>query len=189
MKFDTVNKAIKFATDAHTGQYRKGTEIPYIVHPLEVGVIAATMSDDENVVAGAILHDTVEDTSTVIEDIEKNFGSDIASLVAGESENKREGTPEKDTWKLRKQETVDHLAHCNDIRIKIIALSDKLSNLRAISRDYNSIGEELWQRFNQKNPAEIKWYYESFLDTCSELSEKDAYKEYSELVKKVFGKY
>ena len=188
MKFDLVNKSIIFATNAHNGQYRKGTEMPYIVHPLEAGVIAATMTDDEETVAAAFLHDTIEDTPVSKEELAKEFGETVAYLVANESENKREGIPEKDTWKIRKQETIDHISSCKDIRIKIIALSDKLANLRAINRDYNTLGEAFWQRFNQSDPSEFKWYYSSFLESCNELGDKQAYKEYAELVDKTFGK-
>ena len=55
-----VQKAIDFATKVHEGQYRKGTDRPYIVHPLEVGQIVATMTDDEEIISAAILHDTIE---------------------------------------------------------------------------------------------------------------------------------
>ena len=56
-----INKAIAFAVKAHEGQPRKGTEIPYIFHPLEVGMIVSRITDDEEVIAAAVLHDTVED--------------------------------------------------------------------------------------------------------------------------------
>lgn len=78
---------------------------------------------------------------------------------------------------------------CTDKKVKIVALSDRIANLRAINRDYITFGECFWNRFNQKNPAELKWYYSSFLDTCKELSDTQAYKEYAELIGKAFGKY
>ena len=55
-----IDKAITFATKAHEGQFRKGTKLPYIVHPLEVGVIVSRMTQDKEVIAAAILHDTLE---------------------------------------------------------------------------------------------------------------------------------
>lgn len=189
MNSDLINKAIVFATEAHKTQKRKGTEIPYIVHPLETGVIASAMTDDDRVVAAAFLHDTIEDTGTDKETLTELFGERVAYLVANESENKREGTPEGETWKIRKQETIDHLKCCTDNDIKIIALSDKLANLRAISRDYAELGVKFWSRFNQSNPSELKWYYASFLDTCRCLENKQPYKEYAELIEKVFGKF
>ncbi len=189
MNSDLINKAIVFAAEAHKTQKRKKTEIPYIVHPLEAGVIAAAMSDDDRVVAAAFLHDTLEDTGTNAETLKELFGERVAYLVVNESENKREGTPESETWKLRKQETIDHLRNCTDEDVKIIALSDKLANLRAINRDYAELGEEFWKRFNQSDPSELKWYYSSFLDTCKSLESRQPYKEYAELIEKVFGKF
>ena len=56
-----VQKAIDFATKVHEGQYRKGTDRPYIVHPMEVGKIVSTMTQDEEIISAAILHDTIED--------------------------------------------------------------------------------------------------------------------------------
>ena len=55
-----IDKAIEFATKAHEGQFRKGTKRPYIVHPVEVGDIVATMPDAEEVISAAVLHDTIE---------------------------------------------------------------------------------------------------------------------------------
>ena len=60
-----IDKAITFATKAHEGQFRKGTKLPYIVHPLEVGVIVSRMTQDKEVIAAAILHDTLEDCKEV----------------------------------------------------------------------------------------------------------------------------
>ena len=70
---------------------------------------------------------------------------------------------------------------------KIIALSDELSNIRAIYRDYNKLGDELWNRFNQKDKKEHAWYYGSFIETLAEYKGSAAYEEYCELVNKIFG--
>ena len=63
-----IERAIAFATRAHEGQFRKGTTRPYIVHPLEVGEIVASMTDDEEIISAAILHDTIEDCEGVTKD-------------------------------------------------------------------------------------------------------------------------
>lgn len=84
-----IDKAIAFATKAHEGQVRKGTSRPYIVHPLEVGEIISSMTEDEEVIAAAILHDTIEDCEGVTEEIlQREFGERVAFLVAQESEDK-----------------------------------------------------------------------------------------------------
>ena len=184
---DIFDKAIVFATKAHSGSCRKGTDIPYIVHPLEAASIVSTMTNDKNILAAAVLHDVVEDTKYTNEDIRNEFGEEVARLVDAESENKREGTPEAETWKIRKQETLDHLKNHADITAKMIALGDKLSNIRAIARDYAKLGDEFWNRFNVKDKNEHAWYYQSLIEAFSELSDQPAYKEYVKLVKEVFG--
>ena len=189
-KIDTtlVTRAVIFAAQAHDGAVRKGTSIPYIVHPMEAAAIAAGLTDDPEVIAAAVLHDTVEDTTTTLDQIEAAFGPRVAELVEAESEDKRENQKAEDTWELRKQETIDHLQQCTDRDVKILALADKLSNLRAIRRDYLAVGDELWDRFHQKDPEKIGWYYRSFVGACAELDGMPAYAEYKELVEKVFGK-
>lgn len=181
-----LNQAIIFATKAHEVQFRKGTKIPYILHPMEAAAIVGTMTTDDEIVAGAVLHDVVEDTKTTVEEIKELFGERVASLVASESEDKREDKPAESTWKIRKQETLDHLKNA-PIEVKMITLGDKLSNIRAIHRDYNIIGDELWQRFNQKDKKEHYWYYQGVADCLTELNVYQAYKEYVDLVEKTFN--
>ena len=182
---NVLDRAIIFATNAHADQFRKGTQIPYILHPMEAAAIVGSMTTDEEVIAGAILHDVVEDTETTVEDVIRMFGERIGSFVASESENKREDLPAESTWKIRKQETLDHLSAAT-IEVKMITLGDKLSNIRAIYRDYQVIGDELWQRFNQKDKNERYWYYSSIAKCISELSNYPVYKEYQELLEKTF---
>lgn len=184
---DIFDKAIVFAAKAHSGSFRKGTTTPYIVHPMEASAIVATMTDDKTILAAAVLHDVVEDTDYTIDDITKEFGEDVARLVSAESEDKRDNLPSEVTWKIRKQETLDHLKDKATKEEKIITLGDKLSNIRAMHRDYLEIGDELWNRFNQKDKSEHAWYYKSIAELLSDLSDTSAYQEYVELVNKVFG--
>ncbi len=87
------NRAIQYAVDAHANQLRKGTNIPYIVHPMEAAAIVASMTQDEEILAAAVLHDVIEDTNRTRQDIEKEFGKTVAAYVASESENKLENLP------------------------------------------------------------------------------------------------
>ena len=177
--------AIIFATKAHEGQFRKGTQIPYILHPMEAAAIVGSMTTDEEIIAGAVLHDVAEDTDTTVEDVIALFGERVGSLVASESEDKRENLPAESTWKIRKQETLNHLATA-PIEVKMITLGDKLSNIRAIYRDYQRIGDKLWNRFNQKDKNEHCWYYSEIARCVAELCEYQAYKEYCDLIDKTF---
>ncbi len=183
---NVLDRAIVFATEAHEGQFRKGTQIPYILHPLEAAAIVGTMTTDTEIIAGAVLHDVVEDTDTTVEQVRELFGERVAELVASESEDKRENLSAESTWKIRKQETLDHLKTAS-VDVKMITLGDKLSNIRAIHRDYNMVGDELWQRFNQKDKNEHYWYYQGIADCLTELEDYEVYKEYRELLRVTFN--
>lgn len=181
-----INKAITFATQAHKGAVRKGSKLPYILHPLETAVIASTMTTDENVIAAAILHDVLEDTDVTYEQLKQEFGL-IADYVQFESENKRRNLPPEQTWHIRKQETIDHLTNETRLELKIIALSDKLSNIRSLYHDYQQLGDTLWQRFHETRKSEHGWYYKSLVNALSDLDHTLAWHEYKTLVQQVFG--
>lgn len=182
---DKFDKAIVFAVNVHSGQKRKNG-VPYILHPLEVAAIAATMTDDKDVLCAAILHDTVEDTEVTSEQICNEFGEKVAGLVASETEDKRHGTPPEQTWRIRKEESFEVLRTTQDINIKILWLSDKLSNMRSFYAVYQKAGDSLWQRFHQKDKAEQYWYYNTVAQLLSDLRDTLAWKEYNELLEKVF---
>ena len=183
-----LDDAINFATKAHAGVSRKGKTRPYILHPLEAMNIASTLTEDEEVLAAAVLHDTVEDTDVTKADIKAAFGSRVADLVAAESEDKREDLPAESTWETRKQETIKALKTASR-DIKIICLGDKLSNLRELSRDYAELGDALWERFNQKDKAMHCWYYSSLYEILKdEFGDVPVIHEYGNLLEKVFDR-
>lgn len=180
-----LDRAITFAVKAHQGMERKGKGFPYIVHPMEAVCIVATMTNDQELLAAAALHDVIEDTDTTAEDLKKEFGERVAMLVEAESDDKTGGS-KAETWHQRKQDTLDRLRNA-DLDIKIVALGDKLSNMRAIAHDYAVLGDELWNRFTVKDPAEHAWRYHALAEALSDLSDTDAYKEFHTLVNKTFG--
>ena len=177
-----INKAIKYATDAHEGQHRKGSNKPYILHPLEAGIIVSQIRNDEDLICAAILHDVIEDTDKTYEMVREDFNERIADLVFAESEDKSR------SWKERKGYTLESLAKEKSEDIGIVTLGDKLSNMRAIDRDFENIGDELWKRFNVKDKNQHKWYYSGLVDSLSYLSEYNEYQEFKNLVYKVFYK-
>ena len=99
-----LQRAIEFAAEKHAGQFRKGTTIPYFTHVMEAMEIVSRMTEDEEIRAAAVLHDTLEDTDTGKDELVRNFGQRVADLVAAESENKREDQPAEETWITRKME-------------------------------------------------------------------------------------
>ena len=179
------DKAVLFAVRAHAGTERRGKGFPYIIHPMEAAEIVATITPDPELLAAAILHDTVEDTSVTVEDIRREFGDRIASLVAAESDIELAGQSEEESWHARKQAAIDRLA-ASSHDAKIVAMGDKLSNMRAISRDYAVIGDKLWNIFHVKEKSEHAWHYRGLAASLSELSDTFAYQEFKELISKVF---
>ncbi len=187
-----VGEAIRFAVNAHEGQLRKGTTLPYIVHPMEVlGILAAMDADAELLMAGA-LHDCIEDGKlpceeglrpVTREDIAKRFGERVVALVAAHSEDK--SLP----WEARKTIALNELAEAAPDLQKMV-LADKLSNMRAIARDFKAIRDELWTRFQAPKEKQA-WYYAGGVDALRSLAsdEKAApfYGEFCALVREVFG--
>lgn len=178
-------RAVVFALKAHEGQTRKDGGV-YILHPLEDAAIVGTMTNDLEVLAAAVLHDTVEDTPVTEQDILDNFGERVAELVAHETENKRPEQDARDTWKIRKVESLEVLKNCGSTETKMLWIGDKLSNMRSLSRDFEKVGPSIFERFNETDPREQRWYHETILDYTSELSEYPAYREYKALVHAVF---
>ena len=185
---ELISEAIVFAVKAHDGMRRKKSEAPYILHPMEAAVIVGTMTDDQNLLAAAALHDVVEDAEISIEEIEEKFGKRVRELVQSETEDKRADRPPTETWRIRKEESLEVLKNAEDDAILMVWLGDKLANMRAIYRDFKVEGVTMWERFNQKNVSEQAWYYRSIADLTERLSHTSAWIEYKTLTELVFGK-
>ena len=185
---ELVSEAISFAVKAHDGMRRKKSKAPYILHPMEAAVIVGTISDDQNLIAAAILHDVVEDAGIAIDEIEEKFGSRVRELVESETENKREDLPPEDTWRIRKEETLEVLKNTDDLGIVIVWLGDKLANIRSLYRTFKAEGDSMWQQFNQKDVNEQAWYYRTIVKLTERLSHTSAWLEYKTLTELMFGK-
>ncbi len=137
-----IEKAYKLADEAHKTQVRKSGE-PYIIHPLCVAIVLADLEMDKETIAAGLLHDVVEDTTYTSDEIEKEFGADVALLVDGVTklqslqfgENRDNAVMDKDKEKLELQaENLRKmfLAMAKDIRVIIIKLADRLHNMRTL---------------------------------------------------------
>lgn len=183
---ELLDRAIVFAVKAHAGTERRGKGFPYIVHPMEAMEIVATITPDQELLAAAALHDVVEDTDITADDIRRAFGDRIANLVVAESDVFVDGVSEEDSWHARKQAAIDRLARAPH-DAKIVAMGDKLSNMRAIARDYAVKGDALWQIFHAKDPKDHEWHYRGLAASLSELKDTFAYKEFVSLIDQVFA--
>lgn len=184
---ELLDRAILFAVRAHAGTERRGKGFPYIVHPMEAVAIVSTMTPDQELLAAAALHDTVEDTDVTVEQLREAFGERIAHLVADESDTFEAGVSEEESWHARKQAAIDRLSRASR-EAKMVALGDKLSNMRAIARDYALKGDALWSLFHVTDPAEHEWHYRGLADALRELSGTFAFQEFEQLINQVFSK-
>ena len=180
-----LDRAIIFAVKAHSGVERRGKGFPYIVHPLEAMAIVSTITPDQELLAAAVLHDVVEDTDVTVEMIRKEFGDRVASIVANESDTLEIGLNEEDSWMTRKQKAIDRLAQAS-LDVKIVALGDKLSNIRAIARDYSAMGDKIWDLFHMKNRLVHEWRFRALADSLRDLENTFAFKEFENLINQVF---
>ena len=185
---ELVSEAIIFAVNAHDGMRRKKSEAPYILHPMEAAVIVGTMTDDQNLIAAAVLHDVVEDAGITIEEIEERFGKRVRELVQSETEDKRDNLPPAETWRIRKEESLAVLKNTEDLGVLMVWLGDKLANMRSLYRDWKVEGDAMWQRFNQKDARQQAWYYRSIVTLTQRLEHTSAWIEYKTLTELVFGK-
>ena len=170
-----VTDATIFASQKHDGMLRKGTDLPYIVHPAEVMAIASALTSDPEILAAAVMHDVIEDCGVSEEELAQRFGSRVAHLVASETQLSC-GDP-RATWDARKREAIDRIA-AGGRDVKLIALSDKLSNMRAIRRDYDRYGDATFLRFHQHDMRRHAWYYRSIVALLKgELGDTAAWEE------------
>src|SRR5690625_1704628 len=179
-----INRAIQFATVCHANQTRKGTEIPYILHCLEAGTIAANLTNkdgsvDSDIVSASILHDTIEDAYVSYETIKEVFNENVANLVRSQSEDKSK------KWIDRKQDTINFLKTNTSKDVEIATLADKLSNMRSIFKDYEVEKEKLWDKFNAGKESQY-WYYNSIAESLYQVRDTNEYREYKDLIKKTF---
>lgn len=160
--------ALSFASRLHSRQVRKGTSIPYISHLLAVTSLALEFGADEDEAIAALLHDAIEDQGggSTEETITRLFGENVARIVRGCTD--ADVTP-KPPWEERKRAYIAHLEHASP-SVRLISCCDKLHNARAILRDYEQLGESLWERFTGGKGG-VLWYYGELAEAFLRLSE------------------
>ena len=166
MLTERIAKALALAVEAHDGQKRKGTNIPYIAHPLGVASIALDHGADEEQAMAALLHDAIEDGGQqYAKRIREQFGDRVADIVKGCTDGVPDASGKKESWKLRKERYISHLQLSSD-DVLLVSGSDKLHNARAIVEDLLRIGPAVFDRFTAPQEQTI-WYYETLSDVFS----------------------
>ena len=178
-----LNEAILYAAKMHSGQLRKGTTLPYIVHPIEVLTILSRMNAHEELLIAGVLHDVSEDTEATIEDVAVRFGTEVAHLVNAHTEQNKD-LP----WWERKLKSIEHLRTAPR-DVKLLIMADKLSNIRSMAADYAYVGEKLWDRFCADKTMQSR-YYAMSIDALADMAEdpdgKWAYRELQEHYNTIF---
>lgn len=177
-------EALTLAARLHANQVRKGTDIPYISHLLAVAALVLENGGDETAAISALLHDAVEDQggAQTLHLIRERFGDEVAAIVDGMSDTDQ--TP-KPPWQERKEAYIAHVESAPR-RERLVSAADKLHNLTAILRDYRTIGEKLWDRFNGGREGTL-WYYRALLDAYKRAGDTPLVEEIERLVNELDG--
>ena len=180
-----VERALRFAAACHSGASRKGTDQPYILHPVATVAALDGMDADFDLLAAGALHDVLEDTQATLLDVYEQFGVDVAALVNAHTEDKRR------VWYQRKLQAIAQATDAG-LREKKLILADKLANLHSMYNDRRKVGDKLWQRFNAPKSMQA-WYYGRLLAALAPMKghteTANAYQEMNGLVKDLFVNY
>jgi len=174
--YSQIDRAIGFAARAHKNQKRKTSNIPYIAHPVGVAMILLEMGCDESFIIGGLLHDTVEDTTVTLEEVEQVFGAEVAQIVDGCTE-----PPKKQLkWEDRKKYMIRTLRNAS-LGVKLVTAADKYHNLCHTRYTLEQIGSSVWQSFG-RNEGEQAWYYRSVYDSIvANLPNREQYPIFDQL--------
>lgn len=165
-------KAYLFAENAHKEQKTKVTKRPYIEHPKEVGELLKEFGFSSEIVAAGYLHDVVEDTNVKLEEIEKEFGTEVSRFVKFNTEDKTKN------WEERKKHTVETLKNAS-FEEKAFVAADKYSNMKRMIRDFDFVNdEEVFWGFFGRGKEKQKWYYQSVTESIFCGMEKEQIPKY-----------
>jgi GTP pyrophosphokinase len=159
--------ALVYAHGVHREQRRKGTGVPYVAHVLGVASIAMEYGATEDEAIGALLHDAAEEGGgeARLAEIRARFGDDVADIVLACSDSLAADPDEKRPWRERKEAYLEHLVVASD-SVCLVSAADKIHNVRAILRDYEAFGEDVWDRFEGGRGGTL-WYYREVADALA----------------------
>jgi (p)ppGpp synthase/HD superfamily hydrolase len=158
MQLSKLASALDLAIQAHQGQVRKSTSIPYISHPMAVASIALEFGATEDQAIAALLHDAIEDGGIQYANIIKaQFGHHVHNLVQGCTDGTPDASGKKAPWLERKTAYLQHLEASSD-EVLLVSCSDKLHNARAIVSDLINEGPSVFNRFSSTTEQTL-WYY------------------------------
>jgi (p)ppGpp synthase/HD superfamily hydrolase len=154
-----LSDAFDMAREVHNGNSIKGTDLPYLLHLLDVSSIALRHGADEDLAIAALLHDVVEDGggAPMLDKIRDQFDDRVADIVLACSDSLEVDPARKPDWWQRKIQYVDHLRVAST-DVALVSGADKLSNARSIVADHAELGETVFELFKTGRVGTL-WYY------------------------------
>ncbi len=169
-----VEKAMALAERAHVGQVRKESSMPYIVHPVAVALILARHGFSDTVLAAALVHDIVEDTSVSADEIRAELGGKVAELVAPLTHD------DSLSWDDKKKSYIETVRKASE-NVKAISVADKIANARSLLAAYEEQGTAIWKHFNRGRDKKM-WFENAMLTMLHESWQHPLVDEYAALV-------
>lgn len=160
-----IHQAIAYVARAHRRQRKKGTQAPYVWHPLHVGWLLQGAGVEEEVVVAGLLHDVIENTAVTSEELAAEFGPEVTGIVLGVTEDKR--LP----WEERKRQTLASLPRA-PLPVRLVAAADKIDNLMGMRRALDTVGEAAWSRYQGGREAQ-EWFLRGVAKAVRVAPERD----------------
>lgn len=151
-----IERAMALAVRAHEGQMRKEAAVPYIVHPVSVALILARYGFSDTVIAAALVHDVVEDTSVSEEELRRELGDGVADLVVPVTHDST--LP----WEEKKRAYIEAVRNAS-MDVKAISIADKITNAESLIAAYKVQGTAIWKYFNAGREKKL-WFEHAMLD-------------------------
>lgn len=163
---DGAGKALAVALRVHRGALRTGTDVPYMAHILRVAALVAEAGGDDQALAAALLHDTIEDggaPDALRREIKARCGSEVLDIVECLSDAAPYKDQPKNPWHERKTAYIDRVRESKDWRVHLVCLADKTDNLNSTLDDLATLGDSTWGKFSAPKDDQ-RWYYETLAD-------------------------
>jgi (p)ppGpp synthase/HD superfamily hydrolase len=150
-----LERAVRVAAYAHRNQVRKAGNMPYIIHPFSVMLLASEDTDDEDTLIACLFHDILEDVPDEYSerDMRKEFGDRVTQAVLDVSKDDQI----KD-WRARSEAYLEHLKSSAGDEAILVSLADKTHNLLSTLTDFEIYGDDIWRRFSADKHAQLWWY-------------------------------
>ena len=175
-KISLIEKAIRIATEAHSGQMRKADGMAYITHPIAVALKLAKHGFSDIVIAAALVHDVLEDTDYPVNKFKKELGDEVFEIVKAVSNDKSL------EWEEKKIKYIENIRKGPE-EAKVVAVADKIHNIESLMIVHAKDGPKIWNRFNRGKDKKL-WFEKNFLKMIKETWKHPLVKEYEELIKK-----